>query len=93
MIGAQAYYRNRGFVLSSDRSSGRRAFCTRSEAKGGTHSGAYRSENVGTSNHKRGKTPRRRKTKVSLAMVISQGLVGPKPIPIGGGDGHTVNIP
>jgi hypothetical protein len=93
MIGAQAYYRNRGFVLSSDRSSGRRAFCTRVEAKGGNHGGAYRSENASTSNHKRGKTPRRRKTKVFFAMVISEELVGPKPIPNGGGDGHTVNIP
>ena len=26
-------------------------------------------------------------------MVISEGLVGPKPIPIGGGDGEQVNIP
>ena len=26
-------------------------------------------------------------------MVISEGLVGPKPIPKGGGDGEQVNIP
>lgn len=26
-------------------------------------------------------------------MVISEGLVGPKPIPNGGGDGEQVNIP
>lgn len=26
-------------------------------------------------------------------MMISQGLVGPKPIPNGGGDGQMVNIP
>jgi hypothetical protein len=73
--------------------SGRRAFCTRVEAKGETHGGAYRSENASTSNRKQGKNPCRRKIKVSFAMVISEGLAGPKPIPNGGGDGHTVNIP
>jgi hypothetical protein len=26
-------------------------------------------------------------------MLISEGLVGPKPIPTGGGDGEQVNIP
>lgn len=56
-------------------------------------SGAYRSENAGTSNRKAGETPARRNTEVSLAMLISQGLVGPKPIPNGGGDGQLVNIP
>ena len=30
---------------------------------------------------------------VSLAMLINQGLVGPKPRPKGVGDGHLVNIP
>ena len=35
----------------------------------------------------------RRKTKVSLAMIVSQGLVGPKPMVKAAGDGHTVNIP
>ncbi len=55
--------------------------------------GATRSKNVGTSNRNLGEIPRRRKTKVSLAMMISQGLVGPKPMPKGGGDGHRVNIP
>ncbi len=35
----------------------------------------------------------RRNTEVSFAMVISEGLVGPKPIPNGGGDGQQVNIP
>ena len=58
-----------------------------------THGGAYRSENAGTSNRKEGETPSRRNTKVSFAMVISEGLVGPKPIPNGGGDGEQVNIP
>ena len=52
-----------------------------------------RSENAGTSNRKTGETPVRRKTKVSFAMVISEGLVGPKGIPNGGPDGEQVNIP
>ncbi len=55
--------------------------------------GAFGSENVGTSNRKAGEIPARRKIKVSLAMVISQGLVGPKPMVKTAGDGHTVNIP
>jgi len=58
-----------------------------------THAGAYGSKNVGTSNRKAGEIPARRKTKVSFAMKISEGLVGPKPMPKGGGDGHMVNIP
>ena len=60
---------------------------------GETQSGAMRSENAGTSNRKTGETPVRRNTKVSFAMLISEGLVGPKPIPNGGGDGEQVNIP
>ena len=32
-------------------------------------------------------------TEVSLAMLIIQGLVGPKPRPKGVGDGQQVNIP
>ena len=55
--------------------------------------GAYRSENVGTSNHNAGESPARRKPKVSLAMMISQGLVGPKRMAKAARDGHTVNIP
>ena len=72
--------------------SSRRAFCS---LRSGTEKsrGAYRSENVGTSNRMAGENPARRKIKVSFAMVISEGLVGPKPIPKGGGDGHMVNIP
>ena len=34
-----------------------------------------------------------RKPKVSLAMMIIQGLGGPKPNPNGVGDGQQVNIP
>ena len=55
--------------------------------------GALRSENVGTSNRKSREIRDGRKSKVSLAMVINQGLVGPKPMAKAGGDGHRVNIP
>jgi len=55
--------------------------------------GEWRSENVGTSNRNAGEIPARRKPKVSLAMVIIQGLVGPKPMAKAGGDGQLVNIP
>jgi hypothetical protein len=65
----------------------------RTEAEGVSHRGAYGSKNVGTSNRKEGEIPSRRKTKVSLAMVIIQGLVGPKPMANAEGDGYTVNIP
>ena len=65
----------------------------RSEAEGVSHSGAMRRENVGTSNRNLGEIPRRRKNKVSFAMVISEGLVGPKPMANAVGDGHMVNIP
>ena len=58
-----------------------------------THSGALRSKNVGTSNHNAHENCARRKTKVSLAMSISQGLVGPKGMAKAVLDGHTVNIP
>ena len=58
-----------------------------------THRGAGRSKNVGTSNRNAGEIPARRKTKVSLAMIISQGLVGPKRMAKAGRDGYTVNIP
>ena len=58
-----------------------------------THAGAMRSKNVGTSNHNAGENPARRKIKVSLAMTISQGLVGPKRMANAGRDGHRVNIP
>ena len=55
--------------------------------------GAVRRENVGTSNHNAGEIPARRKPKVSAAMTINCGLVGPKPMAKAAGDGHTVNIP
>ena len=65
----------------------------RAEAKGVTHSGAYGSEDAGTSNHNAGENPAHQKTKVSSAMVIIRGLVGPKGMAKAAPDGHTVNIP
>ena len=73
--------------------SGRRVFASRYEGQGVTQTGALRSKNVGTSNRNPGEIPGRRKTKVSLAMYISQGLVGPKGMANAAPDGHTVNIP
>ena len=58
-----------------------------------SHTGACGSKNVGTSNRKESEILSRRKTKVSLAMVIIQGLVGPKGMATAVPDGHMVNIP
>ena len=58
-----------------------------------SHGGAYRSKNVGTSNRNTGEIPVRRKTKGSFAMLISEGLVGPKEMVKTESDGHMVNIP
>ena len=58
-----------------------------------THAGAMRSENVGTSNRNAGEIPARRKNKVSFAMEIIEGLVGPKSMAKAADDGHRVNIP
>ncbi len=58
-----------------------------------THPGASRSKNVGTSNHNRSEILRRRKIKVSFAMIVSEGLVGPKGMVRTEPDGHMVNIP
>ncbi len=63
------------------------------EAKEVTHGGAHGSENVGTSNRKACEIHARRKIKVSFAMEISEGLVGPKQMAKAGCDGYTVNIP
>ena len=52
-----------------------------------------RSENASTSNRNAGEIPARRKIKVSFAMLISEGLVGPKPMAKAAGDGQRVNIP
>ena len=70
---------------------GERSSC--SEAHAVRRGGARRSENVGTSNHNPDEKSGHRKPKVSLAMLIIQGLVGPKRIPNGGRDGQLVNIP
>ena len=58
-----------------------------------TRSGASGSENVGTSNRKACEIHARRKIKVSFAMEINEGLVGPKEMANAASDGHTVNIP
>ena len=58
-----------------------------------THAGVCRSKNVGTSNRNGSESLPRRKTKVSLAMSITQGLVGPKEMTKVGFDGQMVNIP
>ena len=63
------------------------------EAKGASHGGVYGSENAGMSNHNAGENPAHRKFKVSWAMAIIPGLVGPKARLKGVVDGHTVNIP
>jgi hypothetical protein len=63
------------------------------EGKGVTHAGARGSENVGTSNRNASEILARRKNKVSFAMEIIEGLVGPKPMANAGGDGIRVNIP
>ncbi len=70
---------------------GERSICT--EAKGATHGGAYGSENVGMSNHNVREIRTHRKSKVSWAMLIIPGLVGPKARLKGVVDGHQVNIP
>ena len=58
-----------------------------------THTGVCRSENVGTSNRNAGEIPARRKNKVSFAMEIIEGLVGPNTMANAAVDGHRVNIP
>jgi hypothetical protein len=65
----------------------------RAEASCVSRRGVYGSENAGTSNRNAGEIPAHRKSKVSWAMVIIPGLVGPKVRPKGVVDGHTVNIP
>ncbi len=65
----------------------------RVEGAGVSHSGVYGSENAGISNRNWGENPQHRKSKVSWAMTIIPGLVGPKARPKGVVDGHTVNTP
>ena len=56
-------------------------------------SGVCGSKNVGTSNRNALENSARRKIKVSLVMLISQGLVGPKGMEKSVLDGQWVNIP
>ena len=65
----------------------------RTEAKEATHSGVYRSENAGTSSQNASEILAHRKTKVSAAMIIICGLVGPKGMAKAELDGYMVNIP
>ena len=65
--------------------------CT--EAGWATTGGAQGSENAGMSNRNAREIRAHRKSKVSWAMAIIPGLVGPKARPKGVVDGHTVNIP
>jgi hypothetical protein len=78
--------------LPSGETIGREAFCTH-RSRRVIDCGVYRSENVGLSNRNAGESPAHRKSKVSLAMVFNQGLVGPKEKPKGVPDGQLVNIP
>ena len=65
----------------------------RSEAEGVSHRGAHGSKNVGISNRNVGEIPTHRKSKVSWAMLINPGSVGPKARSKDVVDGHKVNIP
>lgn len=57
---------------------GRRAFLTSCEGRSVRATGASRSENVGMSNHNHNEKLRPQKSKVSVALAINHGLVGPK---------------
>ena len=70
---------------------GKRSICAEAECV--SNRGVYGSENAGISNRNWGENPRHRKSKVSWAMAIISGLVGPKARPKGVVDGHTVNTP
>ena len=55
--------------------------------------GAYRSENGGTSNRNAGEIAGHRNSKVAVARMVSQGLVGPKVMAKAVIDGYMVNTP
>jgi len=57
------------------------------------YGGADGSENGGMSNKTRSENLRHRKSKVSWAMLINPGLVGPKARPKGVVDGQQADIP
>ncbi|MAG45090.1 hypothetical protein CL633_04365 [bacterium] len=63
------------------------------EARSARTGGVHGSENVGMSNRKPREIRGHRKLKVSWAMIIIPGLVGPKANPKGLVNGHKVNIP
>jgi len=63
------------------------------EAGRATAGGVYGSENAGMSNRNAREIRAHRKSKVSWAMSIIPGLVGPKARPKGVVDGQQVNIP
>ena len=65
----------------------------RFEAEGVSRRGVHGSKNVGISNRNWGEIPQHRKSKVSWAMLINPGSVGPKARSKGVVDGHKVNIP
>ena len=65
----------------------------RAEAVSVRNSGVYRSENVGMSNKKLCEIHNHRKSKVSWAMDVIPGLVGPKARLKSVVDGQLVNIP
>ena len=65
---------------------GRRAFHAQ-RSQSASFGGAHGRENVGMSNMNFGEKPRHRKLKVSWAMNITPGLVGPKARPKGVVDG------
>jgi len=73
-------------MMSFEKVPGVGEYSIRTEGKGVTHAGAMGSENVGTSNRNGGGIPPRRKNKVSFAMEIIEGLVGPKPMARAAGD-------
>ena len=55
--------------------------------------GAFRSENVGMSNHNPNEKLEPRKSKVSVALAINHGLGGPKAMAKAAANGKLVNIP
>ena len=65
----------------------------RAEAACVSNRGVQRSENAGIINRNWSENLRHRKSKVSWAMSIISGLVGPKARSKGVVDGHKVNIP
>ena len=70
---------------------GERSICV--DAERATVGGVYGSENAGMSNRNPDEISGHRKSKVSWAMAIIPGLVGPKARPKGVVDGQQVNIP